>query len=103
MRFSIVTFGGYLLPAVWPADASTEQDALEEAKAMYASRLGAVPGLLIDWETKSAKRLVVSDSGDSGEIYDNAGELFGIATTSEHFEEIANARNAEIDKMEQSA
>ena len=103
MKYSIVTFGGNVLPAVWPVEATTEQGALEEAKSMYASRLSIVPALLIDWEAGKALRLLVNQAGKSGEIYDNAGELFGIATTVEHFEEIANARNAEIAKMEQSA
>jgi hypothetical protein len=94
MRFSIVTFGGYVLPAVWPASADTEEGALEEAKAMYKSRLSVVPGLLIDWEQGKVLRLLVNEMGENGEIYDNAGELFGIATTAEHFEEIAQAMEA---------
>ena len=101
MRYSIVAFGGNVLPAVWPVEATTEEDALEEAKAMYASRLSIIPALLIDWEAGKALRLMVNQAGKNGKIYDNAGELFGIATTFEHFEEIANARDAEITKMEQ--
>lgn len=94
MRYSIVTFGGNVLPAVWPASADTEEGALEEAKVMYKSRLSVVPGLLIDWEARDAKRIVVNQAGEGGVIYDNAGELFGIATTAEHFEEIAQAMEA---------
>ena len=103
MKYSIVTFGGNVLPAVWPVEATTEQGALEEAKAMYSARLSVVPGLLIDWEAGKALRLLVNQLGENAEIYDNDGELVGIATTAGHFEEIAKARDAEMAKMEQSA
>lgn len=95
MKYSIVTFSGNVLPAVWSVESDTQEGAMEEAKAMYKSRVSVVPGLLIDWEAGKVLRLLVNQAGENAEIYDNAGELFGIATTAEHFEEIAKARDAQ--------
>jgi len=94
MKYSIVTFGGNVLPAVWPVDSTTQEGAVQEAKDMYKSRLSVIPGLLIDWEGGKVLRLLVNEMGENAEVYDNAGELFGIATTAEHFQEIAAAREA---------
>jgi len=94
MKYSIVTFGGNVLPAVWPAQSTTQEGAMQEAKDMYKSRLSVIPGLLIDWEQGKVLRLLVNQMGENAEVYDNASELFGIATTAEHFEEIAAARDA---------
>ena len=100
MKSSIVTFSGNVLPAVWPVQADTQEGAMEEAKAMYKERLSVVPGLLIDWEAGKVLRLLVNQLGENAEIYDNAGELFGIATTAEHFERIAEARDKQVSTME---
>jgi hypothetical protein len=101
MKYSIVTFSGNVLPAVWPVKSDTEDGAMEEAKAMYKERLSVVPGLLIDWEAGKVLRLLVNQMGENAKIYDNAGELFGIATTAEHFEQIAEARDAAEMKIQQ--
>jgi hypothetical protein len=101
MKYSIVTFSGNVLPAVWPVESDTKEGAMEEAKAMYKERLSVVPGLLIDWEAGKVLRLLVNNMGENAEIYDNAGELFGIATTAEHFERIAEARDAAAMKIQQ--
>ena len=101
MRYSIVTFSGNVLPAVWDVESETEEGALQEAMAMYSSRVSVVPGLIIDWDEKHVKRIVISILSNSVQTLDNAGELFGISTTAEHFEQIAEARDAEEMKIQQ--
>ena len=89
MSYSIVTMGGNLLPAVWPVSATTQDEALKEAHEMRVSQLHLHPALLIDWDEKVAFRIGVSSDPDiEPKIFDNAGKLFGIATTAEHFEQI---------------
>lgn len=99
MRYSIVTFSGNVLPAVWDVQSETEEGALEEAMAMYSSRVSVVPGLIIDWDEKHAKRIVISLLNKSVQTFDNAGELFGISTTAENFEAIAMARDEQMGEM----
>lgn len=90
MKFSILTVGGNLLPAVWPSNSETEEGLLAEAKEMRMSQLHLHPALVINWDEKSVKRLSVSISPDrEPKIFDNAGEIFGIATSLENFEDIA--------------
>lgn len=101
MSYSIITMGGNLLPAVWPVSATTQEEALKEAHEMRVSKLHLHPALLIDWEQGGVVRIAVSSNPDvEPEIFDNAGELFGIATTSEYFEEIANALDAKVAAMD---
>lgn len=95
MRYSIVTFSGNVLPAVWPVNSDTEEGAMAEARAMYESRVTVIPGLLIDWEAGKVLRITLNHTKNTAETFDNAGELFGIATTAEHFEQIAEARDKE--------
>lgn len=96
MKYSIVALGPHLLPSVWPVESSTESGVLAEAKEMRMSKLHLHPALLIEWDSMSVKRLAVSSNPEQEpKIMDNAGELFGIATTAEHFEEIAQAIEAE--------
>ena len=71
-----------------------------EARAMYESRVTVIPGLLIDWEAGKVLRITLNNSKKTAETFDNAGELFGIATTAEHFEQIAEARDKERLRME---
>lgn len=101
MKYSIVSFSGNVLPSVWDAKSDTEEGALQEALAMYSARVSVVPGLLIDWQEKNVKRIVLNLFDQEVATLDNARELFGIATTAENFEKIENARNAEIAKKEQ--
>ena len=91
MRYSIVSFSGNLLPSVWDAKSDTEEGALQEALAMYSSRVSVVPGLLIDWQENNVKRIVLNFFDQEVATLDNARELFGIATTAENFEDIAQA------------
>ena len=91
MRYSIVSFSGSLLPSVWDAKSDNEQGALYEALAMYSARVSVVPGLLIDWQESNVKRIVLDLFDEEVATLDNARELFGIATTAENFENIAQA------------
>jgi hypothetical protein len=91
MRYSIVSFSGNVLPSVWDAKSDNEEGALQEALAMYSSRVSVVPGLLIDWQEGNVKRIVLNLFDQEAATLDNAKELFGIATTAEHFENIAQA------------
>lgn len=100
MKYSIVSFSGNVLPAVWDAKGDTEEAVLQEAMEMYKARLSIVPALLINWEQAHVKRIVISVIRDSVETIDNAKELFGIATTAEHFEEIAKANEQAIAEIE---
>lgn len=95
MRYSIISFSGSLLPSVWDAKSETEEGALEEALAMYSSRLSVVPALLLDWQESHAKRIVLNYMEQKVATLDNANELFGIATTAEYFEKIAKAQEME--------
>jgi hypothetical protein len=95
MRYSIVSFSGNVLPSVWDAKSDNEEGALQEALAMYSSRVSVVPGLLIDWQEGNVKRIVLNLFDQEAATLDNAKELFGIATTAEHFEKIAQAMEAE--------
>ena len=100
MSYSIVSFGGNVLPAVWPVKADTQEGALEEAKQMYASRVSVLPALLIDWDAKHVLRLMITNAGKKGVVFDNAGELFGIATTPQNFEEIAQVKESQGEEQE---
>ena len=100
MRYSIVSFSGNLLPSVWDAESDSEEGALNEALAMYSSRVSVVPGLLIDWQEGNVKRIVLDYFEQDAATLDNARELFGIATTAKHFEKIADAREAEVAAMD---
>jgi hypothetical protein len=91
MRYSIVSFSGNVLPSVWDAESDSEEGALQEALALYSSRVSVVPGLLIDWQEGNVKRIVLNLFDQEAATLDNAKELFGIATTAEHFENIAQA------------
>ena len=91
MRYSIVSFSGNVLPSVWDAKSDNEEGALQEALAMYSSRVSVVPGLLIDWQEGNVERIVLNLFDQEAATLDNAKELFGIATTAEHFENIAQA------------
>lgn len=93
-RYSIINFSGILLPSVWDCESDTEEGALQEALAMHSSRLSTMPGLLIDWQEKHAKRIVLDYFNQEVATLDNAKELFGIATTAEWFEQIADASEA---------
>jgi hypothetical protein len=96
MKYSIITSGPNLMPAVWPATAQTEVELLAEAQEMKLSQLHLHPMMIIDWEARHVKRIATSlDPEGEAKIFDNAGELFGIATTIENFEEIARARDSE--------
>jgi hypothetical protein len=95
MRYSIVSFSGNVLPSVWDAKSDNEEGALQEALAMYSSRVSVVPGLLIDWQEGNVKRIVLNLFDQEAATLDNAKELFGIATTAGHFEKIAQAMEAE--------
>ena len=95
MRYSIVSFSGNVLPSVWDAKSDNEEGALQEALAMYSSRVSVVPGLLIDWQESNVKRIVLNLFDQEAATLDNAKELFGIATTAGHFEKIAQAMEAE--------
>lgn len=99
MRYSIINFSGNLLPSVWDAESDTEEGALQEALAMYSSRLSVIPAILLDWQESHAKRIVLNYMDLEVATLDNAGELFGISTTAEHFEQIARARDKEMDEM----
>jgi hypothetical protein len=95
MKYSIISFGGSVLPVTWDAESTTESGVLEEARKMYDSSMTIVPSLLISWDEGRAKRIVLGGPEGDGMILDNAGELFGIATTAEYFEEIVQAMEAE--------
>ena len=95
MRYSIISFSGNLLPSVWDAKSETEEGALKEALEMYTSRISVIPALLLDWQESHAKRIVLDYMGQKVAALDNAKELFGIATTAQYFEQIADARDAE--------
>tara|TARA_B100001059_G_C17621092_1_gene469561 strand:- start:240 stop:539 length:300 start_codon:yes stop_codon:yes gene_type:complete len=95
MRYSIVSFSGNVLPSVWDAKSDNEEGALQEALAMYSARVSIVPGLLIDWQEGNVKRVVLNLFDQEVATLDNARELFGIATTAEHFEDIVQAMEAE--------
>ena len=72
MRYSIVSFSGNLLPSVWDAKSDTEEGALQEALAMYSSRVSVVPGLLIDWQENNVKRIVLNFFDQEVATLDNA-------------------------------
>ena len=99
MRYSIINFNGNLLPSVWDCESDAEEGALQEALAMHSSRISTFPGLLIDWQEGQAKRIVLDYFNQEVAALDNAKELFGIATTAEYFEQIADARDAEVAGM----
>ena len=101
MRYSIINFSGNLLPSVWDCESDTEEGALQEAMAMHSSRVSTFPGLLIDWQESHAKRIVLDYLNQEVATLDNAKELFGISTTAEHFEQIAEA--AELNNPEEES
>ena len=101
MRYSIINFSGNLLPSVWDCESDTEEGALQEALAMHSSRVSTFPGLLIDWQESHAKRIVLDYLNQEVAALDNANELFGISTTAEHFEQIAEA--AELNNPEEES
>ena len=99
-RYSIINFSGILLPSVCDCESDTEEGALQEALSMHSSRLSTFPGLLIDWQENHAKRIVLDYLNQEVATLDNAKELFGIATTAEWFEQIADASEAEVAAMD---
>ena len=99
-RYSIINFSGNLLPSVWDAESDSEEGALQEALDMHSSRISTFPGLLIDWQESHAKRIVLDYFNQEVATLDNAKELFGIATTAEYFEQIAEAAEMNIAEEE---